>query len=73
MLRSSASRLNLRRARPARRGMFMGSGLGPDGQPGKIGAPTYVATRVGHWGPCAAAGRGSSTTRSSVELGGYGG
>jgi hypothetical protein len=27
--------------------MFMGSGLGPDGQPGKIGAPTYVA-----WGLC---------------------
>lgn len=29
--------------------MFMGGGIGPDGQPARIGAPTYVA-----WALCGA-------------------
>ncbi|KAJ1623354.1 hypothetical protein T492DRAFT_883745 [Pavlovales sp. CCMP2436] len=36
-----------RRATVGARGMFMGSGIGPDGQPAKVGAPTYVA-----WAMC---------------------
>jgi len=36
-----------RQATVGARGMFMGSGIGPDGQPAKVGAPTYVA-----WAMC---------------------
>lgn len=45
----ASARVSQRRCRaPERtRAMFMGSGLGPDGQPTKVGAPTYVA-----WGLC---------------------